>query len=766
MVGSLYQRLADIQRRQKFAKASIRGVQVQAVTARVFCFCLGALVAPAILARVPVDPAKKPVAKPAVHTVRFGGAAALIAVAQQQLNSGNLAAAADSAASASLKTPLLNDYAQYIRAEAEYRLQNYAEVTAAATQVFDQDPDSPFVGAATALAVQAQLDSGSAKQAIDLVKEYFDEIPQPQADMLLARCFEANGDLAQAAEYYQRVYYEYPNAKEVTDAANALVVVKQQLGDAYPPPMPTAMLHRAQKLFDAKNPAAARIELAAAIPQLGGAQRDLARVRLGEADYFDNHIAAAFQYFTALKVDDAEANAERLAYLIRCVRKLDKHGDVKPFLEDLEKHNATSPWRLDALVFIADEARADNDRNVYLPLYRTCADTFASDSRSAWCHWRVAFESYRNNASDAYDLLRAHVERYPDSEDVNDALYYLGRWLEQKNDLASARACYDQLVARFPNTYYAVLTRARLDDPGVKAATPNAEMVTFLSAVKWPERPQFPSFIPGETVQARLDRAKLLEESGLIDFAEQELKYGARNDEEQQNVYAYELAKTAVSRSGPDQAVRLIKAYAPDYLYMPLDQAPVGFWELAFPIPYRTSIEQRSRAQGLDPFVVAALIRQESEFNPTVISYANAYGLMQLLPSTGRELARHFGIRRLRTTQLLLADTNIELGTYYFRNLLNSYGEMEIVLASYNAGPGRANLWRTWGPFREPSEFMETVPFHQTRGYIQIVLRNADVYRRLYAGREPDIPVYHPKPPPKKKPAKASKRRRKRPIKS
>ena len=121
------------------------------------------------------------------------------------------------------------------------------------------------------------------------------------------------------------------------------------------------MLGRAQKLFDARNPAAARIELAAAIPEIGGAQRDLARVRLGEADFLSNNTAAAFQYLTALKVDDPEADAERISYLIRCARKLDRHADVKPFLKQLEQQHPNSPWRLDALIFVADQGRVDND---------------------------------------------------------------------------------------------------------------------------------------------------------------------------------------------------------------------------------------------------------------------------------------------------------------------------------------------------------------------------------------------------------------------
>jgi soluble lytic murein transglycosylase len=157
----------------------------------------------------------------------------------------------------------------------------------------------------------------------------------------------------------------------------------------------------------------------------------------------------------------------------------------------------------------------------------------------------------------------------------------------------------------------------------------------------------------------------------------------------------------------------------------------------------------------VDPFVVAALIRQESEFDPRVISPAKAYGLMQLLPSTGRILARHFGVRQLPAAQLLTPDRSIQLGTYYFRTFLDTYGgQVELALASYNAGPGRANLWRTWGPFREQAEFVEMVPFHETRGYVQVVLRNADVYRRLYSGTVPDVPAYRPKPPPKAKPKK------------
>lgn len=706
---------------------------------------------PASTSQVPSRAARPKAAKP--QPPKVVGAAGLIAIAQRELGKNNLQAAVEYATAASAKAPILDDYAQYVKAQAEYGLKNFAEVGKAATRVFDQVPLSPLAGPAAALAVRAELDGDQPKQALELVRKHYERIPQPQRDLLLARCFDAVGDLPHAAEYYQRVYYGYPTAREATDAANALVALQQRLGDAYPPPMPRAMLARAEKLIQAHQPDAARIEYTAAIPQLGGLARDLARVRLGEVDYLSGKASTALSYLSSLKVDENEADAERLSYLIRTARKLDRKADVKDALNHLEQQHPRSLWRLDALIYVADQARTQNDAATYLPLYRACATGFSDDPRSAWCDWRVTYESYRTDAADTYDALRRHIESYPDSTDVNNSLYFLGRFEERKNELPVARACYQELVARFPNTYFAVVARSRMKDPGMQKAVADPATLQFLRAVHWPPRSEFPSFTPGPTEQKRLQRAHLLELTGLTDLADNELKFGALNDEEQQNVYAYYLAKSAAQRNASDRALHYIKAYAPDYLFMPLDQAPAAFWKLAFPLPYRGAIDRYSLAQSLDPFLVAALIRQESEFNERVISRANAYGLMQVLPANGRELARHFGIRRLNTRQLLTADRNIQLGTYYFHNLLNSYGgQVELALASYNAGPTRANLWRTWGPFREPAEFIEAVPFHETRGYIQIVLRNADVYQKLYAGSQPEVPVYRPKPAPKRKP--------------
>ncbi len=695
---------------------------------------------------------KKPAGPPKPHAI---GPAANISLARQYLELGKSSAALEQANTAAIKVPLLNDYAQYYRAQAELQLKNYPEVTKSITQIFDQKLLSPLTGPAAAVGVSANLDAGNPKQAFDLVKKYFDKIPQPQATYLLARCLAANNDLPQAAEYFQRVYYDYPNSREAAEANTALADIKVKLGDGYPPVTPTAMLGRAQKLLEANRTSDAKAELANAIPQLAGVQRDQARVRLGEADYHAGKIAEAFDYFKNLNVEDSDADAEREAYLVRCARHLDKKSDVKAYIDELQQHHPTSEWRLEALISVADQARRDNDLATYQPLYRACAADFAKNDQSSWCAWRVAFDAYHADQPDAANLLLAYIKQYPASNDVSDALYFLGRLDEKSSRNAEARACYDALIAHLPNTYYATLAQARLKAPELISAPVDATLAATLQSLAWAARGQFPSFSPGPLVQKRVTRAQLLLASDMHDTAENELKFGSRNEEGQTNVYAYELAKFAAAHGAPDEALRYVKTFAPGYLYMPLDQAPVGFWRLAFPMPFRSSIEIHSREQGLDPYLVAALIRQESEFNTHALSPMNAHGLMQVMPTTGKQLARHFGIRRFNASQLFTPDRNIQLGTYFFRQLLDSSGgEVEMALASYNAGPGRTAQWRTWGPFREPAEFTEVVPIHQTRGYIQIVMRNADVYRRLYAGAQADIPPYQPKPAPTKAIAK------------
>jgi soluble lytic murein transglycosylase len=182
-----------------------------------------------------------------------------------------------------------------------------------------------------------------------------------------------------------------------------------------------------------------------------------------------------------------------------------------------------------------------------------------------------------------------------------------------------------------------------------------------------------------------------------------------------------------------------MKSFIADYLAIPFDGAPLKFWQTLFPLPYKDDVVRNAKSHDLDPYSVAALIRQETEFNPDAHSPANAYGLMQLILPTGKMMGRQTGVTVTSARTLLNPSISIQLGTQYLKGQLSNWnGDWAETLAAYNAGPGRVREWLTLGPFREPAEFVESIPFNETREYVQAVLRNAEMYRIIYGEKHPN----------------------------
>jgi soluble lytic murein transglycosylase len=131
---------------------------------------------------------------------------------------------------------------------------------------------------------------------------------------------------------------------------------------------------------------------------------------------------------------------------------------------------------------------------------------------------------------------------------------------------------------------------------------------------------------------------------------------------------------------------------------------------------------------------VAALIAQESTFDADIRSSANAWGLMQVVPATGRRLARSLGIRKFSIGTLTHAETNIRLGTLYFSQLVKQFGGTYYALASYNAGESRVRRWKAERPDLDEPEFIDDIPYPETQNYVKRILGTAEDYRRLYSG--------------------------------
>ena len=642
------------------------------------------------------------------------------------------------------RLPKLADYTAYYLAAAHAETADYAAAAREAAGVRAASLRSPFAGKSLVLEARGLANSGSAAEAVRMLREHYADLPQPDGDLALGVAYEASRDLPHAAQYYQQVYYEYPSGDPATRAAAALLAMRDAMGAAYPAPAPQAMLARGRKLLAQHEYARAQSEFQALAPQLNGADRDQAQVGIGAAQYLSGDVAAAYSRLRSLEISDgdaegrAEANAERLYYIVECARKLNDEDQMMEAVRKLGKYHE-SLWRYQALTAAANRFLVTNQPDKYTPLYKAVYEAFPDQPNGASSHWRVTWAAYIRRKHDAAELLREHLERYPGHPSASAALYFLGRLAEANRDYPIARAYYTKLAAQFPNYYYGILARDRMAQPDIVAAGSSEKTAGFLRSIGFPpHKPAVPVEPDAETT-LRIARARLLASAGLADLAQAELRFGSRNGGQPGNGQAYLLAME-LARTGntPQQRLHSIKSAAPDYLSMSLEDAPPAFWQLLFPLPYEKDLVSSARQQNLDPYMVAALIRQESEFDPQALSAKHAYGLTQVEPATGRALARRFGIRRFSNRSLFEPAINLKLGACYLRGLLDQWGgQWEQTLASYNAGKSRVNDWITWNQYREPAEFVESIPFTETREYVEAVLRNATVYRQLYAGKAP-----------------------------
>ena len=657
------------------------------------------------------------------HPADKDGALALLVLGQTEVDQRQFGDGLQHLKAAQSRLPNLADYAGYWEAVAENELRQFAEIEQRLGPVWNRAPASPLIANAAELAVHSYLETSQPEKALMLITQHLTDLTEPHAELLLARSYEADKNLAAAAVHYQKIYIEFPLSKEASEAQGAL--------ERYPVTQPQVLLARGLKLIECGDYARARKELTSLLPQLSGADLDLARVRIGAAQYQAREYKQARDYLESFQAS-GEPEAERLYYLLECARRLDRVDEMNGILDRLSKSYAQSGWRLRAMLTAASYYSSHNQRDAAEPLYQACYESFPKDPQTAQCQWKVAWAEYLRNPSNAAGLLQDHLRHYPDSDHASTALYFLGRIAESKADRGAARVFYEALNQKYPNYYYATLARDRLRQASIAASAPTAETVQFLSGIQFPTRGTAANFVATSATKARIDRAELLAQAGLSDLAEGELRFGAKTDG-QPELIALELADLANRREAPDQAIRYIKRYAPGYMAMSLDTAPEKFWRLAFPLPYRKALEDYCRERSLDPFVVAALIRQESEFNIKATSRASARGLTQIMPATGRELSRKLKIPRYRTSMLYSADTNLKLGTYYLKALFDQLqGKWEETLASYNAGKSRVNSWVSASNYHEPAEFVESIPFNETRLYVQSVLRNAEVYRRIY----------------------------------
>jgi soluble lytic murein transglycosylase len=364
-----------------------------------------------------------------------------------------------------------------------------------------------------------------------------------------------------------------------------------------------------------------------------------------------------------------------------------------------------------AYFLLADLASDDRQDGKARRLYRLVADRYPTSRFAPTARFRSAMiallSGHSKEAAREFDSL---TERWPRSDEALAATYWAGRSLAAAGDSVAARARWQAVLTRDPLSYYATLSSGRLgNDPWSPPAAPD-------------------SFASDPVIERGVSRAALLSRMGLLQESRWELDRLVRSpDTSSERLLVLANALRAQGMAAP--AIQLArKALA---LGAPADART---YRLIYPVVHADALLAEAAEKGLDPNFVAALIRQESSFNPAATSSAGARGLAQVMPELGERLAKELNYPVWDPVLLYQPDVSLQLGTFHLRELFAQYDQPAHILAAYNAGVPRVDRWSKRIGVNDPEVFAEQISFVETRDYVRVIQRNEEIYRALYGG--------------------------------
>jgi soluble lytic murein transglycosylase len=667
----------------------------------------------------------------AYPNTRAAGLARLVR-ARIKMKAGDYAGAASLLESKLIKDRTnLADYALYLRARALEQAGRRTEARAAYEQLAREYPTSIRARDAGIRDAQLVMDDNQAAAVPALLKALAEK-NDPQALLLTAKAYEQTSDATRALAAYRRLYFYAPASAESSEAASAI----NRLNSTTSPASAEEATARADKLFEAKrygDAAAAYNDAFTRFPTAANAQAQLRRaIAAANSKRTTDAVAAV----NSIPVGAGEQRAEGLYYLAQAYATARQWDAARGALDELRRSFPQSPFTPRAMVNVGTIARDAKSMDVAQSFFRQAVAAYPEKAEVAQAQFEIAWAAHEaKNYQESSRLLTEHLALYADKNTDNrgKAGYWAARDSERAGKLAEARAIYEAMQARYDANWYGYLSKQRLEtmnrnnaprgnfapDSMTGRAAANLQVVTVAEESA------------GQTEMEHVAKADDLSVIGTEDWALEELETAQRAAPASPRV---NLAVARVYRGRGDNLrafMELRKSY-PDYSQMKPEELTRDEWDIFYPLAFWDTIVQEARAKRLDPHQVAGLIRQESVFNPRARSTAKAYGLMQLLVPTGASMARKSGISETITEESLYQPRlNIQLGTTYMRDQFDKFGRIEYVAIAYNAGPGRVPQWRSSLPL-EMDEFAEAIPFKETRGYVQGVVRNMLQYQRLY----------------------------------
>jgi len=614
-----------------------------------------------------------------------------------------------------LSTTPIADYARYYTGLALMRLDRYAEAGSvfadlSARQIEGHLPEDAAFRLAEIREVQKDFKGAVAVYESLVLKK----LAQPQLAWLrLGLAADLAGQPMRSIEALQRVYYDFPTTIEADQAGQALD--KQDVD--LEAPFVAKEVARAETLFQARRWAGARQSYDRAKSFVAGDERDRILIRIAAADialgrhregrdalrpYLSGRFAeeASFHFIAATR--GLKLNDEHIALSHAYVEKYPNSVFADEVLNNL------------ASAYIIDDQDDEADK-----VFREILNRYPAGRFTERAAWKAGWWAYRQGQfTDALQYFDRGAAQFPRSDYRPSWLYWSARAAQQAGDIETGVTRLRLTATDYHNSYYGRLAVKRLEgERGGAVIAPTLQ------------RQPLPS-----TAIPTAGRIAALLSVGLNREAMSELHYAQRVWGDSAPLQAT-IALTHTRLGNVRAGINAMKRAYPQYLAAGGETLPAEILKVIFPVDYWPLLQKYSKDRNLDPYVVAALVAQESNFDPVVRSHANAYGLMQVLPSTGRGYARRLGVKPFSAKRLTEAEVNVRIGTQIFADTIRKFGGVHFALAAYNAGDSRVLQWQREKPGLPQDEFIDDIPFPETQNYVKRILGTAEDYRYLYTER-------------------------------
>jgi len=626
----------------------------------------------------------------------------------------------------------LAQYASYYAAAAQLRLGQAAEARRAFQAILEQRPVGYLSEAAALGEAEADETLRDFGAAVSIYERLLKGRPSAIEDITLrlGRALKYRGDTEKAAETFVRVYYEYALTDAAIAAGTELALLPNIEMIAPKNQRYRLELGRAERLFATRQYTPARSSFEALRAVATGDDRELIQLRLAECDYYlkrQRLAREALRPFT----ERAARQGEALYFYALASRDLNEIGEFQRTVRKIVDEFPTQSWAEDALNSLAQYHLVHDDTEEQSDaLFRELYSRYPKGSYAERAAWKAGWRAYREQRfAETVQYFERAAHDFPRSDYRPAWLYWSGRAHERLNERTLAEGRFALELTDYQNTYHGRLAQKRID----------SQAVTRRLAAGLEEDLPSPAAAPPPP-NAAVVRALLAAE--LYDDALNELRYAQKvwgDTPVVQATIAWTNQQQARSESGLRRfqllrgAINIMKRAYPQYLTAGGEDLPREVLSVIYPIAYWEFIKKYSAENGLDPYLVAALTSQESTFVADIKSPANAYGLMQLVPLTARQYARKLGMTY--TTRLLTdPESNIRMGTAFLADKVREFGDMHLVLASYNAGERAVHRWVNERPGLERDEFIDDIPWPETQQYVRKLLSTAEDYRHLYSG--------------------------------